>query len=66
MSVESAYRVLDLEPGASLDHVKAAYRRLALKWYVSLTPFAQIFVLRNFHSVSLCVLSETSNIYRYS
>ena len=32
MSVESAYRALELEPGASMDRVKAAYRRLALKW----------------------------------
>lgn len=32
MSVESAYRVLNLEPGESMDNVKAAYRRLALKW----------------------------------
>lgn len=31
MSVESAYRVLNLEPGESMDNVKAAYRRLALK-----------------------------------
>ncbi|KAG0589538.1 hypothetical protein KC19_1G027700 [Ceratodon purpureus] len=31
MSVESAYRALNLEPGASMDNVKAAYRRLALK-----------------------------------
>lgn len=36
MSVESAYRALDLEPGASMDNVKAAYRRLALKWWVTL------------------------------
>lgn len=35
MSVEFAYRVLDLEPGASMANVKAAYRRLALKWCVA-------------------------------
>lgn len=34
LSIDSAYQVLGLEPGASMDNVKAAYRRLALQWSV--------------------------------
>ncbi|XP_073389244.1 uncharacterized protein [Physcomitrium patens] len=36
MSLESAYRALELEPGSSMDDVKAAYRRLALRCHPDL------------------------------
>lgn len=33
-AVRDAYKVLGLKTNASLGEVKAAYRRLALKWFV--------------------------------
>jgi curved DNA-binding protein CbpA len=37
MTVASAYKELGLSTDASIEDVKAAYRRLALKWCVEST-----------------------------